>query len=79
MKILIKGRLVINGFAADLKSDVLGIHAGAEHYDETEFDIVLTGDITLDSIVLNGAEVYVTDVTAIIGGESCPRTESAVR
>ena len=67
MKILIKGRLIVYEFMADLKSDALNVHAGAKDFDESEFEVVLTGDVELDSIVLNGAAVYVTREVVVIG------------
>ena len=67
MKILIKGRLVVYEFMADLASDVTNVHAGTNKFDESEFDAVLTGDVELDSIVLNGAAVYVTKEVVVLG------------
>ena len=67
MKILIKGSVIVREFIADLKSSVTSIHAGFADFDESEFDVVLTGDIELDSIVLNGADIYVTKEIVVLG------------
>lgn len=56
MKVLVKGKVIASGFISAMNGDSLRIYEGQP---ETEFDLVVDGDIDIRSLFINNKDVYV--------------------
>ena len=69
MKILVKGNITARKHIISLMaSDFRDIHAGMQMVGEdTDYDMVIEGNLEVDSFMINGAELYVTGSVICLG------------
>lgn len=60
MKILVKGNVTARKYIMSMMtSDFRDIHTSVKAGEDTDYDMVINGDLEVDSFMLNGAELYV--------------------
>lgn len=68
MKILVKGNVTSRKYMTSIMtSDFRDICAGVKAGEDTDYDMVINGNIEVDSFMLNGAELYVTGSVICLG------------
>lgn len=68
MKILVKGNVTGRKYIMSMMaSDFRDIHTGVKAGEDTDYDMVINGNLEVDSFMLNGAELYVTGSVICLG------------
>lgn len=68
MKILVKGNVIARKHIMSMMaSDFRDMKAGVKAGEDTDYDMVIDGNLEVDSFMLNGAELYVTGSVICLG------------
>ncbi len=68
MKILVKGNVTARKYIISMMaSDFRDIHTSVTVGKDTDYDMVIYGNLEVDSFMLNGAELFVTGSVICLG------------
>lgn len=68
MKILVKGNVTARKYISSIMTSDFGdIHASVNAGEDTDYDMVINGNLEVDSFMLNGAELFVIGSVICLG------------
>jgi hypothetical protein len=68
MKVLVKGNVIARKNICSMKcADFSDLHEKVVADKDTDYDLVLYGDILCDGVLMNGAQVFVSDKVVSLG------------